>query len=105
VHQGKGLGAQVTISARRIIEAHLEVMNPESIDLLDETLLRASVRFYEELSDEADTELNILLPALIEAGYVEEEPWGDDPDHFLWSFTDVGVKRRKELEALNGSSD
>ncbi|HWD40000.1 MAG TPA: hypothetical protein VG944_14215 [Fimbriimonas sp.] len=69
------------------------------MDLLDKKLLRASELFYEELSDANDAELESLLPILIEAGYVEEKPWGDDPANFLWSFTEEGVKRSKQLEA------
>jgi hypothetical protein len=74
------------------------------MDLLDKKLLRALELFYEELSDASDAELASLLPELIEAGYVEEKPWGDDPDHFLWSFTEVGRRRSEELEAQGGVS-
>jgi hypothetical protein len=69
------------------------------MDALDKALLRAREIYYDELSDELDAELGELLPALLEAGYVREEPWGDDPDWFLWSFTDAGRGRADELEA------
>lgn len=65
---------------------------------LDEKLLRAWVLVLEDFDDAVEAELNALLPDLIEAGYVEEKPWGDNPEHFLWSFTDAGVARGKELE-------
>lgn len=69
------------------------------MNALDKALCRAEEIFLEGLSDKADTELEELLPLLVEAGYVREEPWGDDPDWFLWSFTDAGRKRADELEA------
>ena len=34
--------------------------------------------------------------------YAEEKPWGDGPDWFLWSFTEAGRRRSRELEALYG---
>jgi hypothetical protein len=57
----------------------------------------------EDFTDAVEAELNALVPALVEAGYVKEKPWGDDPDRFLWSFTEAGVKRSKELEAIDES--
>lgn len=77
---------------------HSGVMDP-----LDEKLLRAWELSSEDFTSEVEAELNDLVPALGEAGYVKERPWGDDPEHFLWSFTDTGVKRSKELEAREGS--
>ncbi len=73
------------------------------MDQLDQTLLRAWLLSLEDASDATEAELNELLPALIEAGYVEERPWGDDPDWFLWSFTEAGVKRADELEGAQGA--
>jgi hypothetical protein len=75
------------------------------MDSLDEKLRRAWLLASEDFTDSNEAELNELLPMLIEAGYVEERPWGDDPDVFLWSFTEVGIRRGKELEVLHGSSD
>jgi hypothetical protein len=72
---------------------------------LDEKLLRAWLLASEDLTDANEAEVNGLLPVLIEAGYVEEKPWGDDPEFFLWSFTEVGIRRSKELEALHENSD
>ncbi|HWD40003.1 MAG TPA: hypothetical protein VG944_14230 [Fimbriimonas sp.] len=69
------------------------------MDLVDEKLLRAWLLASENVTAAVESELNALLPALIEAGYVEEKPWGDDPDWFLWWFTEAGVKRTKQLEA------
>jgi hypothetical protein len=71
------------------------------MDSLDEKLLRAWLLSLEDFTDAVEAELNALVPALIEAGYVKEKPWGDDPDYFLWSFTAAGVKRSKELEAMH----
>jgi hypothetical protein len=65
---------------------------------LDNALLRAWLLASKDFTDANEAELNALLPVLIEAGYVEEEPWGSDPDYILWSFTDAGVKRSKQLE-------
>ena len=70
------------------------------MDALDRALLRAREIYMDEVSDEADAELGKLLPSLIEAGYVKEKPWGDDPDWFLWSFTDSGRERADELESV-----
>jgi len=75
-----------------------------SIDPLDEKLRRAEAIFLQDLTEDCDEELNALLPPLIEAGYITEKPWGDDPDWFLWSFTRAGVKRSKDLEALYGDA-
>lgn len=69
------------------------------MDALDRALCRAEEIFLEDLSDEPDAELEKLLPPLVEAGYVREEPWGEGSDWFLWSFTDAGIKRIDELEA------
>jgi hypothetical protein len=69
------------------------------MDALDRALCRAREIYFDDLSDEGDRELGDLLPPLVEAGYVREEPWGDNPDWFLWSFTDAGRKRADELEA------
>jgi hypothetical protein len=74
------------------------------VDALDRALVRAREIYFADLSDELDIELGELLPTLLEAGYVREEPWGDDPDWFLWSFTDAGRKRADELEAPADSS-
>lgn len=75
------------------------------MDALDEQLLRAFDLSSEEFSDDVEAELNALVPVLIEAGYVKERPWGDDPDHFLWSFTKAGVERSKQLEAPREGSE
>lgn len=75
------------------------------MDSLDEKLLRASQLFVEDVTDANEAELNALIPSLTEAGYVKEEPWGDDPDWCLWSFTDAGIKRSEELEAQHESSE
>lgn len=72
------------------------------MDSIDEKLLRAWLLASEDVTDANEAEPNALLPALIEAGYVEEKPWGDDPDRFLWWFTEAGVARSKELEASGG---
>ena len=72
------------------------------MDALDRALCRAQEIFLEDVSDEPETELEELLPPLIEAGYVHEEPWGEDSGWFLWSFTDAGIKRADELEAAAG---
>lgn len=69
------------------------------MDQLDKALLRAQEIFLDELSDATDTELEDLLPPLIKAGLVHEEPWGEASDHFLWSFTEAGIKRVEELES------
>ncbi len=73
------------------------------MDLLDEKLLRAWELSLEDFTEDVESELNVLVPTLVEAGYVQERPWGDDPDNFLWSFTEAGVNRSKELEALRDS--
>jgi hypothetical protein len=75
------------------------------MDPLDEKLLRAWDLSSEDFTDAVEAELNALVPALSEAGYVRERPWGKDPDYFLWSFTAAGVERSKELEAMRGTSD
>jgi hypothetical protein len=71
---------------------------------LDEALSRAREIFLSDCSAELDAELGKLLPSLIQAGYVYEEPWGDDPDWFLWHFTDVGRERVDELESAATSN-
>jgi len=73
------------------------------MNTLDEKLLRAWELSLEDFTEEVEAELNALVPTLIEAGYVKERPWGDDPTYFLWSFTEAGVKRSKQLEAREGS--
>lgn len=70
------------------------------MNALDEALCRAHEIFLCEFSEEPDPELHALLPSLIDAGYVAEETWGDEPDWFLWRFTDAGVARGKELGCL-----
>lgn len=75
------------------------------LNSLDEKLLRAWLLASEDVTDANEAELNGLVPVLVEAGYVEEKPWGDDPDSFLWSFSEAGVKRSEELEALSESAD
>jgi hypothetical protein len=66
-----------------------------SMDKLDRDLCRAHEIFMENLSDETDTELAKILPALIEAGYVKES--GHSPTGSFWAFTKAGVERGKEL--------
>jgi hypothetical protein len=70
---------------------------------VDEALLRAHEIFLEELSSQSDAELENLLPSLVEAGYVREEPWAEGSRWFLWSFTKAGIKRTEELEASTAS--
>ena len=72
------------------------------MDPIDKKLRRAESLFLENVTDEGDAELSTLLPSLIEAGYVEERSWGDDPDWFLWSFTEAGRRRCRALEDLHG---
>jgi hypothetical protein len=43
----------------------------------DEMLLRAWNLALEDITEEVETRLAELLPSLIEAGYVDEKPWGD----------------------------
>lgn len=62
---------------------------------LDKALCRAHEIFLGDLSEETDAELDDLLPALIEAGYVEER--GHSPTGSLWAFTESGVRRGDEL--------
>lgn len=75
------------------------------MDSLDEKLLRAWDLFFEGESDETERQITEVLPSLIEAGYVRQEPWGKDYEEsegwFLWHFTEVGVQRYKELENSN----
>jgi hypothetical protein len=72
------------------------------MDPLDEKLMRAWELSLESFTDVVEAELNTLVPALIAAGYAAEKPWGD-PDWFLWWFTEAGVKRSEELEAVSGN--
>jgi hypothetical protein len=74
------------------------------MDPLDEKLLRAWDLSLEDFTDAVEAELNALVPALIQAGYAAEKPWGDDPDWFLWWFTELGVRRGEELEAMRDAS-
>ncbi len=70
------------------------------MDDLDKALCRASQIYFEGLSDALDAELALILPALVEAGYVQESDWGTDESGSgwsLWAFTDAGRKRRDEL--------
>jgi len=76
---------------------------PERMDTLDETLLRAWELGVEDITDAVEEEFSILLPPLIEAGYVSEEPWGDDSGWVLWRFTPAGVERANQLESAVGS--
>jgi hypothetical protein len=73
------------------------------MDPLDKSLARAVEISLDDPSDEAETELEELLPPLVKAGYVREQPWGEGPDWFLWSFTEAGVKRADELDAWKNS--
>lgn len=70
------------------------------MDSPDEKLMRAWELSLEDFTDAVEAELNTLIPALVEAGYVAEKPWGD-PDWLLWWFTDAGVKRGEELEGMS----
>ena len=65
------------------------------MDALDRDLCRAREIFLDNMSDEMEAELDEILPALIEAGYVEES--GHSSTGSFWAFTKAGVKRRKEL--------
>lgn len=73
------------------------------MDELDKYLLRATEIFMLDLEDPAEEELKELLPPLVEAGYVEERPWGEDYEDSegwsLWNFTKAGNERKRELEA------
>jgi hypothetical protein len=71
------------------------------VDSIDEKLLQAWLLSLENFTDANEAKLNDLLPALIETGYVDEKPWGDDPD---W-FTKAGVRRSTELEAEHGGHE
>jgi hypothetical protein len=71
------------------------------MDDADRALYRAWELASEDSTDALEAELRDLIPILVKAGYAKEEPWGDDPDWFLWSFTDAGVKRADELESSN----
>lgn len=68
------------------------------MDALDVALKRAHEIFLEDESDESEAELKQLMPALLQAGYVEENEWGDG--WLLWGFTDAGIKRGEELGCL-----
>lgn len=70
------------------------------MDLIDQKLLRAWELSLEDFTEDVEAELNALVPALIEAGFAKDKPWGDNPEYFLWSFTKAGIERGKELEEL-----
>jgi hypothetical protein len=65
------------------------------VDTLDRDLCRAHEIFMGNMSDETEAELDEILPALIEAGYIGES--GHSPTGSFWAFTEAGVKRGKEL--------
>jgi hypothetical protein len=65
------------------------------MDTLDGALRRAKEIFLEDLSDETDSELAALLPALVEAGYVRES--GHSPTGSFWAFTAAGHARADAL--------
>jgi hypothetical protein len=65
------------------------------MDDLDRALCRAMAIFLDDPTDDDDAELSRLLPALAEAGYVDQSDWG--PGWYLWGFTDAGNKRTEEL--------
>jgi hypothetical protein len=48
------------------------------MDPLAETLLRAWNLSMEDITDAVEAEFAELLPPLVKAGYVHEEPWGKD---------------------------
>ena len=74
------------------------------MDQTDRTLLRAWELAEEDITDAVEAEYVELLPPLVEAGYVHEEPWGDDDSGWsLWRFTKAGVDRADELEEANSS--
>ncbi len=54
----------------------------------------------EDISDAVNAEIDALLPTLVEAGFVSEEPWGEDSGWFLWRFTSEGVARVELLERV-----
>jgi hypothetical protein len=66
-----------------------------AVDDLDEALRRARELFLEDPSEEADAELDQLLPRLVDAGFVTEEDYGET--HRLWGFTPTARKRADEL--------
>lgn len=65
------------------------------MDPLDTKLCRAREIFLSDMSDETEAELDVILPDLIAAGYIQES--GHSPTGSFWAFTEAGVERRKEL--------
>jgi hypothetical protein len=65
------------------------------MDALDQALCGAWRLSVRDFSDEVESELERLLPALIKAGYVHER--GHSPTGSFSAFTEDGVKRAKEL--------
>jgi hypothetical protein len=70
------------------------------MDALDTNLLRVWELGLENITDAVEAEFATLLPSLIVAGYVSEEPWGDDSGWTLWRFTEKGVERVEQLESI-----
>ena len=68
------------------------------MDSFDDALGRAHEIFLGDPSDEADAELDHLLPRLVEAGYVKET--GHSPTGSFWALTESGVRRGEELGCL-----
>jgi hypothetical protein len=66
----------------------------------DEALRRAWRLGDDGWSDAVETEAELYLPTLIDAGYVQTGTFPNDVDH--WAFTAAGVAR---VEALGLDSD
>jgi hypothetical protein len=66
-------------------------------DVADKALARVIALGLEENFETVESEVNELLPVLIEAGYVET--YGHSPTGFLWRYSRAGVKRGDELRA------
>lgn len=69
-----------------------------SMNPLDDALCRAHEIALGAFSDATETELDDLLPRLVEAGYVKET--GHSPTGSFWAFTESGVRRGEELGCL-----
>jgi hypothetical protein len=65
------------------------------VDELDRILSRVWALALEDASDETDTEIEALLPALVTAGYIAIS--GESPTGYFWRFTPEGVQRVEVL--------
>lgn len=66
-------------------------------DAADKALARAIELGLEDNFEPVEAEINDLLPALVEAGYVET--YGHSPTGFLWRYSRAGIERGSELQA------